>query len=208
MIVATSDIKDEPSYGPIIADLKQYGIKHQKLSGEHEKFAFFDNAIAYIGSLNSLSYGGTIEYMLRIKSSAFVEGLWKFVNAESVVKAPTKLGESISIHSSELPGNLTCKKCGRALIVRHGAYGAFYGCTGYRKNSPTSCDYTLEISEEHLKNIEKLKQKLCNLCKGPTELHVRRKNAWLNCAAANPCNSGYPIVYLDDKPKKEKKFPL
>lgn len=206
VIVASSDIKDEPSYRPIIADLKQEGIKHQKLSGEHEKFAFFDNAIAYIGSLNSLSHGGTIEYMLRIKSSAFVEGLWKFINAESVVKAPTRLGESISIHYSELPGNLICKKCGRALAVRHGSYGEFYGCTGYRKNSPTSCDYIEEISEEHLKDVEKLQQKLCNLCKGPTELHVRRKNAWLRCAAANPCNYGYPIVYVNDKLQKEKNF--
>jgi len=208
VIIATSDIKNEPSYGSIIADLKQYGIKHQKLSGEHEKFAFFDNAIAYIGSLNSLSYGGTIEYMLRIKSSAFVEGLWKFVNAESVVKAPAKRGESISILYSELPNHLVCKKCGRALVVRYGSYGAFYGCTSYRKNSSTSCDYTEEISEEHLKDIEKLKQKPCKLCNGPTELLVRRKNAWLICAAANPCNYGYPIVYIDDKPEKREKFPL
>ena len=199
VIVATSNIKNEPSYERIIVELKQYGIRHQKLSGEHEKFAFVDHAIAYIGSLNSLSQIGTIEYMLRIKSSTFVESLWKFVNAETVVKAPTQLGEPILILYSDLPSSLICKKCHKALTIRKGPYGEFYGCTGYHKNSPMSCDYKEEISEEHLRDIEKLKQKSCNLCKGPTELHLRRKNAWLSCAASNPCNYGYPISYINDK---------
>ncbi len=39
----------------------------------------------------------------------------------------------------------TCKKCGRAMVLRRGRYGNFWGCTGYSLNK---CSHTEEYNGE------------------------------------------------------------
>lgn len=199
VIVATSG-KDDPTYPDIIADLKQGGIKHLTLNGEHEKFAFIDKSIAYVGSLNALSQIGTIEYMLRIKSRSFVKSLWDFLDVGKATQAPTSLGQPITISIKELPRDLKCKKCNKSMQIRKGRFGYFYGCEGYYLRP--RCGYTEDITEEHLISIQEISNVKCEKCGGPTTLSVYRKDAWLICTAPNPCNYGYHIDFIDDMPKR------
>jgi hypothetical protein len=167
---------------------------HQTFSGRHDKFAIIDTEIVYIGSLNLLSQVGTIEYMLRIKSPGFVESLCKFLDLETMETAPTKWGKEIRISIRRLP-TIECTKCGGTLkpIIK-GPYGPFYGHGRNRH-----CDNTESIPESIYKNIPDLSTIRCEKCGGQTALHVSKKDAWMSCAAPDPCNFGQKIVIEDDR---------
>jgi hypothetical protein len=187
-VVFSSNVKQDPYYTRAIDELKQGGIKHQTFSGRHDKHAIIDTEIVYIGSLNMLSHVGTIEYMLRIKSPRFVESLCKFIDLETMETAPTKWGKDISLSAASLP-TIPCIKCNRPLKPIQGKYGVFYGHGGNRQ-----CNHTEDISESIFRNIPALSDAQCEKCGGQTKLYINRKNAWLSCAAPDPCNLGRKIV--------------
>lgn len=189
VIVFSSNVKQDPYYARAINELKQGGIKHQTFSGRHDKLAILDTEIVYIGSLNLLSHFGTIEYMLRIKSPRFVESLCKFIDLETMEAAPTKWGNDIKISIARLP-TIPCMKCSRPLKPIPGKkFGVFYGHGGNRQ-----CNNTENIPEGIFKNIPDLSTTRCEKCGGQTDLHVSGKDAWMSCAAPDPCNFGRKIV--------------
>ena len=189
VIVFSSNVKQDSYYAQAINELKQGGIRHQTFSGRHDKFAIIDTEIVYIGSLNLLSHFGTIEYMLRIKSPRFVESLCKFIDLETMEAAPTKWGNDINISISRLP-TIPCMKCSRPLKPIPGKkFGVFYGHGVNRQ-----CNNTENIPEGIFKNIPDLSTTRCEKCGGQTDLHVSGKDAWMGCAAPDPCNFGRKIV--------------
>jgi AAA domain/PLD-like domain len=190
VVVFSSNIKQEPYYTRAIEELKQGGIKHQTFYGRHDKHAIIDTEIVYIGSLNMLSHFGTIEYMLRIKSPRFVESLCKFIDLETMETAPTKWGKDIEIPIGSLP-NLPCAKCSRPLKPIPGKYGVFYG---HGRNA--QCNHAEDVPESIFRKILELSTTRCEKCRGQTKLYVSRKNAWMSCAASDPCNFGRKIVIL------------
>jgi ribosomal protein L37E len=192
VIVFSSNVKQDSFYAQAINELKQGGIKHQTFSGRHDKYAIIDTEIVYIGSLNLLSQVGTVEYMLRIKSSRFVESLCKFIDLETMQAAPTKWGKDINISFARLP-TLPCKECSRMLKPIKGPYGPFYG-HGYN----SQCKNTENIPENIYKQILDHATIQCEKCGGQTAFHVSKKNAWISCAAPDPCNFGRKIVITVD----------
>lgn len=59
-----------------IAALIEAGVKHDELPGLHQKVVVVDEGVAYVGSLNPLSYTGrTRELMLRIEDAELVKSL-------------------------------------------------------------------------------------------------------------------------------------
>ena len=167
--------------------LKKLGVELRTASGMHEKLVFIDEDIVYTGSLNVFSQRGTTEFMERVKSPSFAKKLKQIRNIDTLIDAPTRWGLTIEIPSSELP-KTDCRNCGKALVIRHGKYGAFYGCTRYPR-----CNYAEDIAEKHLRSVQDLANVRCGGCGKRTNIKAVRKDAWLVCAAPIPCGYGQHI---------------
>jgi hypothetical protein len=126
--------------------------------------------------------------MLRIKSPRFVESLCKFIDLETMEAAPTKWGNDIRISIARLP-TISCIKCSGTLKPIQGPYGPFYGHGRNRQ-----CNNAENIPESIFRNILDLSNAHCEKCGRQTDLHVSGKNAWMSCAAPDPCNFGRKIV--------------
>jgi len=159
------------------------------MSGMHEKLVIIDDAIVYSGSLNVLSHIGTTEFMGRGKSPSFAKKIMQFKNVDALIKAPTRWGSPIEVSLHELP-SMNCKKCGKAMTVKNGRYGPFYGCTSY-----PACTHTEDIAEQHLSSIEWLVNTSCRNCGGQMAVKTNRKDAWLVCGAPTSCGFGHRIAY-------------
>ena len=83
--------------------LKKLGVELRTAFGMHEKLVFIDEDIVYIGSLNVFSQRGTTEFMERVKSPSFAKKLKQIRNIDTLIDAPTRWGQTIEIHSHELP---------------------------------------------------------------------------------------------------------
>ncbi|MCM2268980.1 MAG: type I DNA topoisomerase [Thermoanaerobaculia bacterium] len=94
-----------------------------------------------------------------------------------------------------------CPKCGRALVVRFGRYGAFIGCVGYREEP--SCDFTsdLEPKAEAQATPEGEEIAPCELCGKPMELRRSRFGPFLGCTGYPECKN---IRKLGPKPAPPK----
>lgn len=180
---------NNPTYSEAAKLLVKAGVELRTMSGMHEKLVIIDDAIVYAGSLNVLSHIGTTEFMGRRKSPSFVKKIMQFKNVDALVKAPTRWGLPIEVTLHELP-SMNCKKCGKAMIVKNGRYGPFYGCMSY-----PACTYTEDIAEQHLNSIEWLVNIHCRSCDGQMAVKTNRKDAWLVCGAAIACGFGHQIVY-------------
>jgi DNA topoisomerase-1 len=90
-----------------------------------------------------------------------------------------------------------CPKCGRALVVRFGRYGAFVGCVGYREEP--SCDYTsdLEPKADAPAAVEGEELAPCELCGKPMEMRRSRFGPFLGCTGYPECKN---IRKLGPKP--------
>src|SRR5256885_368181 len=96
-------------------------------------------------------------------------------NVDALIKAPTRWGSPIEVSLHELP-SMSCKKCGKAMTVKNGRYGSFYGCTSF-----PVCTYTEDIAEQHLGSIAWLIKTPCRNCGGQMAVKTNRKDAWLVC---------------------------
>src|SRR5579863_5617361 len=104
-------------------------------------------------------------------------------------------GSPIEVSLHELP-SMNCKKCGKAMTVKNGRYGPFYGCTSY----PT-CTYSEDIAEQHLNSIEWLVKTSCRNCGGQMAVKTNRKDAWLVCGVPISCGFGHQIAYTSQTKK-------
>ncbi len=188
--VITSLSKNEnPTTRAEGALLKKAGIELRTSWGMHEKLVFIDEEIVYTGSLNALSREGTTEFMERVKSPSFAKKLRNVRSVDTVVEAPIRGGPDITNSFQELP-KPDCTNCGKAMTLRDGKYGPFYGCTGYPQ-----CNHTEDIAESHLSNIQRLVSRRCDGCGDQMRVKTNRKDVWLVCSAFSPCGYGRRITF-------------
>jgi hypothetical protein len=194
-VVATEDRAGTPVDNAARKALEDAGINFRTSPGMHEKIVFIDDAIVYWGSLNPLSHSGTTEFMARIVSQAIAKEVAKTVNA-SVRADHKQWGEDIIIFLDDIPPDAgACPKCGGTLRRRPSKYGPFYGCSNYRRDSPSSCDYTQDVTEEALMQAHSLANIPCDKCNaGLLRPRTQRKDLWMECAAASPCGHRRKIV--------------
>ncbi|MFA6587138.1 MAG: type I DNA topoisomerase [Bacilli bacterium] len=76
----------------------------------------------------------------------------------------------------------TCPKCGAPLVIRHGRFGDFVGCSNYPK-----CNY---IEKEKPEVVE---GKVCPKCGSPLVKRHSKKGDFLGCSNYPKCN------YMEDK---------
>lgn len=180
---------NDPRYSEADNLLRKAGVEVRTMSGMHEKLVIIDDAIVYAGSLNVLSHIGTTEFMGRGKSPSFAKKIMQFKNVDALIKAPTCWGSPIEVSLHELP-SMNCKKCGKAMTVKNGRYGPFYGCMSY-----PACTHTEDIAEQHLNSIARLVNTPCRNCGGQMAVKTNRKDAWLVCGAPISCGFGHRIAY-------------
>jgi DNA topoisomerase-1 len=84
-----------------------------------------------------------------------------------------------------------CPKCGSPLVMRHGKYGDFVGCSNYPK-----CDY---IEKEKPQVLE---DKICPKCGKPLVKRVGKKGEFIGCSGYPHCNY---MESLDGKPLVQEK---
>ncbi|HLF57084.1 MAG TPA: type I DNA topoisomerase [Thermoanaerobaculia bacterium] len=84
-----------------------------------------------------------------------------------------------------------CPKCGRALVVRFGRYGAFVGCTGYREEP--ACDYTSDIEPKTTgagaEGGEPAEIPPCEKCGRPMALRRSRFGTFYGCTGYPECKN-------------------
>lgn len=180
---------NDPRYSESADLLRKAGVEVRTMSGMHEKLVIIDDAIVYAGSLNVLSHIGTTEFMGRGKSPSFAKKILQFKSVDALIKAPTRWGSPIEVSLHELP-SMNCKKCGKAMTVKNGRYGPFYGCMSY-----PACTHTEDIAEQHLTSIAWLVNTSCRNCGGQMAMKTNRKDAWLVCGAPISCGFGHRIAF-------------
>jgi hypothetical protein len=166
----------------------------------HEKFVFIDDEIAYIGSLNPLSQNISTEFMERVKSPSYVRQLKQFKRVDAIAKAPVKRGPSIEVSFDELPvTSTTVCRCGHVLVRKKNTktQQPFYGCPAYRKSEP---DHSTEnVSEQHLKHIQRLATMKCSECGKPTSIRVGYNDTQIVCVDEDTCGFRQHIKYTSDE---------
>jgi DNA topoisomerase-1 len=81
-----------------------------------------------------------------------------------------------------------CPKCGKPMILRQGARGAFLGCSGYPK-----CRSTIQVDDQG-KPVATLQIDVkCAKCGGPMGVKTGRRGAFLGCLNYPKCRSTAPI---------------
>ena len=64
------------------------------------------------------------------------------------------------IKRMEKPTDLTCEKCGKALVIKWGKHGSFIACTGYPEFSPRSAETDLENLQKEVAKRQERTRKL------------------------------------------------
>jgi len=83
----------------------------------------------------------------------------------------------------------TCPKCGSPLVMRFGRYGAFVGCSAYRKDPP--CDYTRDLEGQGGPAPPDAAAEVapCELCGRPMALKRSRFGAFYGCTGYPECKN-------------------
>jgi DNA topoisomerase-1 len=120
---------------------------------------------------------------------------WKRAVAEFDTKFDVDLATAAdtmpNVKVEGVPMDESCPKCGSPLVLRFGRYGAFVGCSAYRKDPP--CDYTRDLepraggapaAETPAEAVEP-----CEKCGRPMALKRSRFGAFYGCTGYPECKN-------------------
>jgi DNA topoisomerase-1 len=111
------------------------------------------------------------------------------------------------IKRMERPTDLTCEKCGKALVIKWGKHGSFIACSGYPE-----CNYTRELTVD-LPDLDKVDlseqgdEEYCENCGRPMVLKKGRFGTFYACTGYPDCKTTKPIGGQQkkaDQPLEEK----
>lgn len=179
----------------VIAEMKRVGIKVSTRPGLHEKLAFIDKKITWMGSLNILSHSSTTEQMTRFDSphmtSMFLEfnGVAALFAQEEREKRKTSRLQAIGISLAKRMATPHCPKCGKEMVLRSGAYGVFFGCPTYPADKETA-----SIPRSVLAAVVEEMNISCPKCAtGRMVLRQGPKGAFLGCSEYPNCKTTEPL---------------
>jgi len=168
--------------------LKKLGIKLIPKKKLHEKVAFIDDKVCWLGSLNILSHSGTSEFMLSIRKKEVVEQLYHFFGIQVSIDEEQKrnLWDSLQKEIIALMQNPSCSICGASFVLRSGKYGIFLGCENYSK---TGCQAIIKISPEIIEDAVKKLNIKCPQCKEGIikRYYIGKKGPFLRCDKYPEC---------------------
>lgn len=179
----------------VLAELSRAGIKVSTRAGLHEKLAFIDDRITWMGSLNILSHSSTTEQMTRFDSpqltGTFLEfnGVAALFAREEREKKKASRLQAIGERLAERMAPPRCPKCGKEMVLRLGSYGVFFGCPNYPKDKETA-----NIPRAVLASVIEEMDIQCPECAtGRMVLRHSPKGVFLGCSKYPNCRTTEPL---------------
>ena len=140
--------------------LKQTGIQIIHRKNMHHKLIFIDNSIAWIGSLNILSFGGsTHEDMFRTESKELIQKWFEMEDIEHIIEAATDGFQ------------MFCPICGKEMIMAESDTAGYY----WRCTDKEGCGWSRR-PEEQYPHDGKL---VCPKCGGEYSLLMKNEPRWV-----------------------------
>lgn len=186
-----------------LVDLQKYleevGVKLIYREKFHEKVAFIDDKVCWLGSLNILSHNETSEFMISIRTKKAVTQLYQFFGVDALIGTEEKQNEKINIWESlqkeiiTLMQNPSCPKCGALAVLRSGKYGIFLGC---ERHNQTGCQGKVNIPPKIIEDsVNKLKIKCPNCKEGFMRYRMSSRGAFLGCDKYPNCRYTIDLNY-------------
>lgn len=181
----------------LVAQLEAIGVKIHTRKNLHEKLAFIDDRVVWMGSLNILSHSYTTEQMVRFSNPRLTATLLEFSGAVGALAKERKrqAGEAILTSiAAALEERMNWPRCpapgcGQPMIVRNGRFGPFFGCSRYPR-----CKETVNIARPMLEAIVEELDIPCPECGiGRMRLKVGSKGAFIGCDRYPDCRATLPL---------------
>ncbi|HSM13650.1 MAG TPA: type I DNA topoisomerase, partial [Thermoanaerobaculia bacterium] len=153
------------------------------------------NRLLQQGFADILNEGYTAELELELDKIEEGSMPWK----QAVVEFDEKFERDLATAAESMPNvkvdgfpiDETCPKCGSGLVLRFGRYGAFVGCSAYRREPP--CDYTRDLEtkpgEEGATPEAEGEIEPCEKCGRPMAMRRSRFGTFLGCTGYPECKN-------------------
>ena len=171
--------------------LEEAGVKLTYRKKLHEKAAFIDDKVCWLGSLNILSHSGTSEFMLAVRTKEAVAQLYQFFGVGSLVGAEEKQNERRSLWEKlqkqilALMHGPLCPVCGASVVLRSSRYGLFLSCERRHK---TGCQGLINVPRKVAEaSVMALKIKCPQCEEGFMRYRMSSKGPFLGCDKFPKC---------------------
>ncbi|HHX09989.1 MAG TPA: AAA family ATPase [Firmicutes bacterium] len=179
----------------VVDDLISLGVKVLTRPRLHEKLAFIDDRITWMGSLNILSHSHTTEQMTRFENAELTKMFMEFNGIPTLFQKEEREAkkavrfEQIIPRLGERISTPTCPQCGRRMVPRMGRYGIFFGCPSYPADKTT-----VPVSRAALAAIIDEMNIPCPDCgTGRMTLRASRRGVFLGCNRYPDCETTEPL---------------
>ncbi len=100
------------------------------------------------------------------------------------------LKDTAKVKPADIPTEMVCEKCGRAMIIRWGRHGRFLACSGYPE-----CKNTKQLNGENnsIQNPPEIVDESCEKCGMPMVIKSGKFGKFLACSGYPRCKSAKPI---------------
>jgi ssDNA-binding Zn-finger/Zn-ribbon topoisomerase 1 len=174
--------------------LEEAGVKLIYRKKLHEKVAFIDDKVCWLGSLNILSHSGTSEFMLSIRTKEAAAQLYHFFGVEGIVGAEKKQNEKRSLRLNLQRQILTllhgplCPVCGASVVLRSSRYGLFLSC---EQRPRASCERLVNVPRKVAEDAVTLLKIKCPKCDkgGFMKYRMSNRGPFLGCDKFPECRS-------------------
>ncbi len=165
------------------------------------------NRLLQKGFNDILNEGYTAELELELDRIEDGEIPWK----QAVQEFDKKFTKDLATAAREMPNvkvdgvpieDEVCPKCGSPVVLRFGRYGAFVGCSAYRKEPP--CDYTRDLEpkgEQAAEPNPETAPEPCEKCGRPMALKRSRFGVFYGCTGYPECKNIRKIGPKAEPPK-------
>jgi len=127
------------------------------------------------------------------------EGKLKWVKVINDFFKPFKKGLSEAVKSpdnvkpEDIPTEIVCEKCGKAMVIRWGRHGRFLACTGFPKCKNTKpLSGNGENGQSNEQDVQQTDEK-CEKCGSPMVLKKGRFGNFLACSRYPECKNAKPL---------------
>lgn len=171
--------------------LEEAGVKLIYRKKLHEKAAFIDDKICWLGSLNILSHSGSSEFMLSIRTREAVAQLYQFFGVGSLVGEEEKQNERRSLWEKlqkqilALMHGPLCPVCGASVVLRSSRYGLFLSC---ERRHETGCQGLVNVPRKVAEDAVMALKIKCPQCKeGFMRYRMSSRGPFLGCDKFPEC---------------------
>ncbi|HHW17864.1 MAG TPA: AAA family ATPase [Firmicutes bacterium] len=181
----------------IIRQLKSLGVNVATRDGLHEKLAFIDERITWMGSLNILSHSRTTEQMVRFENPRLTAMILDFNGVRIILRKQQKdqqRSELLRRIAEGLVKRITlppCPECGQKLVLKAGKFGPFFACQEHPKHKET-----INVPRAALEAVIEEIDIQCPApaCEGKMRLRTSSKGFFLGCSKYPECTATMSLV--------------